>query len=344
MSKPVLRFNKDGHFRILSISDFHGKPDFNPKLTDGIEAIVRRTEPDFVFICGDQLCNINEELLREYLGKVLEPIVSRNIPWAHTFGNHDAEQNMTKEEMERVYESMPLCLTDKGPDDISGIPNFRLDILAHDSDEPKYRMWSLDSFTSIRDYIREFGMDPDTKESDFILPVHFGDGHNQASPMFNQVMWYYNDSKQCEKEAGRKVPALMFTHVPVIEANLLWRNPEQTGFRGWKREDPGTSELNSGLFMACLERGDVKALICGHEHINVFSGEYLGITLADDGAMGYDMSCHDDLRGGRVIDLYENGEFTTRYVKLLDIMGTKAMRRDNFFEGADKYYIRDLHT
>ena len=26
--KPVLRFRPDGHFRVLMMSDFHGKPDF----------------------------------------------------------------------------------------------------------------------------------------------------------------------------------------------------------------------------------------------------------------------------------------------------------------------------
>ena len=35
-----LRFAENGRFRILMISDFHGKPDFNPKLTAGIEALV----------------------------------------------------------------------------------------------------------------------------------------------------------------------------------------------------------------------------------------------------------------------------------------------------------------
>ena len=162
--------------------------------------------------------------------------------------------------------------------------------------------------------------------------------------MFNQVMWYYRESVRREKELGKKLPGILFMHVPLPEFNLLWRNPEQTGFIGHKRESLGASELNSGLFMACLERGDVKGVFCGHEHLCDFQGEYLGITMAYDSAVGYDMSAHDDLRGGRIIDLYANGEFATRHVKLMDLLGRDALRDPAYFEGGDKYYIRDLDS
>ena len=340
-----LRFAENGRFRILMISDFHGKPDFNPKLTAGIEALVDYAKPDFVFLGGDQLCNINKDILRDFLERALEPVQKRGIPWAHTFGNHDAEQEMTKEEMEEVYESFPLCCSEAGPEEISGVPNYCLTVYSHDGGEPLYHLWSLDSHTDYHDYLREFdNIDPGYTLKDFALPKSFGGGHDQASPMFNQVMWYYRESVRREKELGRKLPGILFLHVPILEFNLLWRNPEQTGFIGRKRESLGSSELNSGLFMACLERGDVKGIFCGHEHLCDFQGEYLGITMAYDSAVGYDMSAHDDLRGGRIIDLYANGEFSTRHVKLMDLLGRAALRDPSYFEGGDKYYIRDLDS
>ena len=102
--------------------------------------------------------------------------------------------------------------------------------------------------------------------------------------------------------------------------------------------------MNSGLFFACLERGDVKGIFAGHEHINDFQGQYCGITLAYDCCLGYDMSAHDDMRGGRIIDITEDGGMSTRQVRLWDLAGEKCMRNPDFFEGGDKYYIRDLHT
>jgi hypothetical protein len=339
--KPVLRFGPDGSFRILMISDFHGKPDYNPKLTWAIETMVAHAEPDFVMIGGDQLCGTVPEELRSYLADVTEPMTRRGIPWAHVFGNHDAEQPMTKEDQEPVYESFPLCLSDAGPGDLSGVGNYCLPVYGRGSDEAAYHLYALDSHAETRDYAAKFGLPEDTK---FILQNHFSDGHRQATPMFDQVMWYYNHSKEAERNAGHKIPALMFLHVPIVEFCLMYRNPEEVGFVGRKREDVACGELNCGLFFACLERGDVKGIFAGHEHINDFQGQYCGITLAYDCCLGYDMSAHDDMRGGRIIDITEDGGMSTRQVRLWDLAGKECMRDPAFFEGGDKYFIRDLHT
>ena len=340
---PTLRFRPDGHFRILMLSDFHGKPDYNPKLKQGIEALVNHAKPDFVMMGGDQLCGITPEILHDFLASAMEPVQKRGIPWAHVFGNHDPEQNMTKEEMEAVYESFPLCLSQAGPEDVSGVGNWCLPILSAHSDIPAYHLWAMDSHSEVRDYVSHFHLPADTQ---FILPRCFGDGHVQASPLFDQVMWYYSESLRRETEAGRKIPGILFLHVPIIEFNLLYRNPEYTNFIGRKREGVCAGELNSGLFMACLQRGDVKGIFCGHEHYNDFQGEYCGITMAYDGCVGYDMSGHDDIRGGRIIDLFESpavsgSTFTTHHVKLMELLGRDAMKDPDFFEGGDRYYIRD---
>ena len=338
-SRPILRFHENGTFRILMISDFHGKPDFHPKLVAGIEALVSHTKPDFVMLGGDQLCGITPEILKTFLEAVMEPVQRRGIPWAHVYGNHDAEQPMTKEEQQPVYEQFPLCLSEAGPADITGVGNYCLPILHHDGDSPAYHLWALDSNREISDYRAAFGL---SEEEAVVLPDHFGSGSVQASPLFDQVDWYYRESLRREKEAGHRVPALMFLHVPILEYLLLARNPEQTGFIGHKREWICAGELNSGLFMACLQRGDVKGIFCGHEHLCDFQGKYCGITLAYDSCVGYDMSAHDDLRGGRVIELHEDGTFRTYHVKLMALLGKAALRNPKLFEGGDKYHIRNL--
>ena len=47
MQKPVLRFNKNGKFRVLMISDIHAKANCSPKVTRGIEALLL-TEADLI--------------------------------------------------------------------------------------------------------------------------------------------------------------------------------------------------------------------------------------------------------------------------------------------------------
>jgi len=314
----TLRFRPDGTFRILMISDFHGGTHHNPKLVRGIDALVEYAKPDLVLLGGDQAAGrcfdvFDEQTLYDYLAAVLEPIHTRGIPWAHMFGNHDREAGMSNARQQAVYERFPLCLSSAGPEEVSGIGNYCLPVLSSKGGTAAYHIWALDSGREFTDYIEAFSLPSDEK---IILPNCFGDGKVQASPLFDQVMWYYSESARLEKLYGRKIPAIMAMHVPIIEFCLVARNPEECGMTGSKREEVFSSEMNSGLFMACLQRGDVKGIFCGHEHLNDFQGRYCGITLAYDSCVGYDMSAHDDLRGGRVIELHEDGSFDTRHVKL----------------------------
>lgn len=338
--KKTLRFHSDGNFRILMISDFHAGKNCSVKLMEGMEALLKDTDPDLVLVGGDQCLDVSTaDEAKAYMERIMQPVIRRGLPWASVFGNHDREVGIPVEDEENAYERIEGCLSEAGPADIHGVGNYRLDILSHDSDEVAFHIYALDSFTNLHDYIRLFGLDPDTK---FRLPHSFANKNDQATPMFDQIMWYYTDSLRCEKEAEKKIPAIMYMHVPVMEYCLIERNPEETDARGNKREKVGCSEMNSGLFLTCLQRGDVKGIFCGHEHLCDFSGEYCGITLAYDSALGYNMSAHDDLRGGRVIDLKRDGTIQTYHLKLIDLLGKAAMRDPDYFEGGCKYFFREL--
>lgn len=340
MASPVLRFNEKGQFRILMFSDIHAGKNCSQKTVDGIEALLANTNPDLVLIGGDQcLEKETPDEVRAYFMRIIEPVLKRNLPWAAIFGNHDRECGISVEEEQAVYESIPGCISEAGPDDINGTGNYCLTVFANKADTPAYHIFALDSFSETRDYVRLFNIPKDTR---FILPEHFGSAHAQASVMFDQVMWYFEESERREREANKKIPAIMTMHVPPIEFCLVDRNPEETDARGNRRESPACGEMNPGLFAACLQRGDVKGIFCGHEHLNDYQGTYCGITLAYDAAIGYNMSAHDDLRGGRIIDLYENGFFTTKTVKLIDLMGKDAMRDPDYFEGGSRYIFRQL--
>ena len=61
-----------------------------------------------------------------------------------------------------------------------------------------------------------------------------------------------------------------------------------------------------------------------------------------DAALGFNMSAHDDLRGGRIFEINEDGTFETRTVKIMDLMGKEAIRNPEFIEGGDNYHIRKI--
>ena len=341
-----LRFNADGHFKILMVSDFHMcrnpklAENLNYRVTEGLEALLVETRPDFVMLGGDQCIEAdNIPQAAELLSEVIRPVLDRKLPWAAVFGNHDNEVGLPVREEEAAYLTIPGCMNSIHPDPSFGAGNFCLKLYSCDGDRLLYDLFALDSHREIDDYIDLFHMEKDTR---FILPEHFGDGATNASPTFEQAMWYYETSKAIEAQEGRKIPAVMFMHIPLPEFLQIARNPEECGAVGNKRETLGCCEVNFGLFGACLQRGDVKGIFFGHEHLCDLQGEYCGVTMAQDAALGYNMSCHDDLRGGRVIDLCADGTLQTYAVKLIDLMGLDAMRRKDYFEGGCKYFIRKL--
>lgn len=341
-----LRFNEDKKFRVLMVSDFHLgvnkrlKEDYNYKVIRGLEALLESTKPDFVMIGGDQVLDYGTpEKVKAKFQEIIEPILSRKIPWGAVFGNHDRECGIDIREEMKIYQSLPLCLAQAGPEDVSGVGNYVIPVYSSEKDEIKYNLWALDSQHMTRDYIENFGLDKDTQ---IVLPHPMNDGSGDGTPLFDQVMWYYNESRQAEKDNGGKIPGVMFMHIPIPEFLQISRNPEQCNAIGSKRESCCATELNSGLFLAALQRGDIKGFFFGHDHLVDLQGEYCGITLACDGALGYNMSAHDDLRGGRVIDLYEDGGMETHNVKLIDLLGRSAMRDEDYFEGGCRYHIRVL--
>ena len=336
----TLRFHENGRFRILMVSDFHAGKQYHPMLKTGLTALLDHTKPDFVMIGGDQCLNRDTvEEARDYFADIISPVTDRQIPWGAIFGNHDREAGLDIAEEMKAYMQIPGCMASPGPEEIHGVGNYRLPVYAREGDRPLFYLWAMDSNRYMKDYIPMFGLDPDTR---FVLPSHFSDGNPDGQPLFDQIQWYFNGSKEAEKTYGRKIPGVMFMHTPLMEYLQILRNPEECDAIGSLRSGIGASEISGGMFMAALERGDIKGFFFGHEHLCDIQGRYAGITMACDAALGFNMSGHDDLRGGRVIDLFAEGTMQTYMVHLMELLGKEAMRDPDYFEGGCKYFIRKL--
>lgn len=337
--KPTLRFHENGKFRILMISDIHAGDNCNPKVTKGIEALIKESRPDFVMIGGDQCLMREKEEIKKYFSHILDPILKRNIPWAAVFGNHDREAGLDIAEEMKIYETMDGFLGESGPEELSGVGNYVIPILSSKDNSVAYRIWAMDSHRGHENTNKAFGLPENTQ-----ITMPHSDGYiiNQSMPYPDQVAWYYNNSVEWEKQEGKKTPGVMFFHIMMPEFLYVSHNPEQTNAIGLQREKLEATLLNSGLFTFALQRRDIKGFFFGHDHLNSLQGEYCGITMACDAAIGYNMSAHDDMRGGRIIDLYEDGSLQTRMLYLIDLLGKEAFRNPDYFEGGSKYNIRVL--
>lgn len=324
-SKLKLRCGENGKFKVLLLSDAHAGVGFSAQLTAAVEALITHDRPDLVIFNGDTSgCGPvhveNADQLREMLAALTAPIEAAGIPWAHTFGNHDNNYGLENADAQPVYESFAHCVSKAGPADLGGTGNYLLPVYESGGGKVAFALWGMDSHRDFGDNLKVFGLPEDTQ---YVLPVHFAEGRGYDTVRFRQAMWYYNTSEALEERCGRKIPGLMFMHIPLPELWLVYNNREETGFEGTARETVACSELNSGLFMACLERGDVKAIVFGHDHISDFKGHYCGIELAYDAGIDYDCYQHDDLRGGRMYILDENDpwHFETYLLRVRDVMG-----------------------
>ena len=98
----------------------------------------------------------------------------------------------------------------------------------------------------------------------------------------------------------------MAFHIPLQESWTAWQNREALGYTGEKREDICASPINSGLFSAIHMRGDVKAIINGHDHINDFMVNYGGVKLCYGSSFTKNAYSHADMHGSRVFVIKES--------------------------------------
>lgn len=296
--KHELRFNEAGKFKILMISDIQETCNYNKLTENGIITLLEREKPDLVVLGGD---NVNGhklktiEELREYVKIMARPMEERRIPWAHVWGNHDHDTGIDENLQQKTFEDMPYCVS-KTCGDIRGQSNFVLPIMAHDSDKIIFNVWGLDSGN-----LCPKGSMPENK----ITPSSsiFGDS------MFDRVEWYYRSSKELEDYNNAKIAGLMCIHIAPVEILNTKYNRGACGTTGHSDEFFQLAPINSGLFAACLERGDVKAICSGHTHENDAEGKYMGISISNDGSIGYGAYGVNERRCGRVFEISESDPF-----------------------------------
>ena len=322
-TKIPLRFRENGTFRVLMVSDIHGGVGYNKEQTvTALQALVDTAGPDLVLFGGDtagpgRIHIETTDQLASLLTDLSGPMEEAGIPWAHVFGNHDDNYGVPNAEADPVYESFPHCISKAGPEEIDGVGNYVLPVYDAAGEKILFNLFGLDSHQGMSEFRTRFGLPEDTR---FLNPST-GTGSGYDTVHFNQIMWYWQASEALEADNGARIPALLFMHIPTPEHALAAMYRDDCHFEGTQLEDVACTMLNGGLFSACLQRGDVKGIFCGHDHVNDFTAEYCGITLGYDGFLSYHACHRHEIRGGRVLDLSADGTFSTKMLRIRDILG-----------------------
>ena len=98
----VLRFNKDGKFKIVQFTDVHfkyGNPASDVAL-ERIGEVLDAEHPDLVIFTGDVVYSSPAD---KGMLQVLGQVERRHLPFVVTFGNHDNEQGKSRKSVARPW-------------------------------------------------------------------------------------------------------------------------------------------------------------------------------------------------------------------------------------------------
>ena len=338
----ILKFNKDGKFTILNISDIQDGYPLNPLARDYIEKTLDKVNPDLVVLTGDNISGYDipekedaEKAIREYM----DIFQAKNIKVAAVFGNHDDEETKaTKEFQLSVYESYDCYVGEKGFCIKDRVGTYNLPVMKSDGSGYGFNLWLTDSGTYNTE--NEYG--------------------GYAAVYKEQIEWYKETAgKLKEENGGKAVPSINFQHIIVPEiwdalkqTRLLWfgrvirgKNPLNDkvkfytlpdGAKGDLHEYPCPPYFNNGQYDAMLETGDVLATVSGHDHENTFEIDYKGIRIINTPTIGFH-SYNDVNVGSRVFVIDENDpeNFETYCLTYTEVFG----EMDKLYEARILYGI-----
>ncbi|KAF2486483.1 Metallo-dependent phosphatase-like protein [Neohortaea acidophila] len=271
-AKP--RVSKNGRFKILQVSDMHlstgvgkcrdaigpeNRPvkncEADPRTLDFLERILDDERPDLVILSGDQVEGPAARDAQSAILKFAAPLIERKIPYAAIFGNHDDESGyaMSREAQMSLIQSLPYSLSKPGPDNVDGVGNYYIEVLAPSpSQHSALTIYLLDSH----------GLTPDEKN----FP-----GYDWVKQ--SQIEWFRSTATELKAaKAHAKYTHIhldmAFIHIPLPELG----DRENLVVKGgsWK-EGVTAPAFNSHFFDALAQEG-VVAVGCGHDHANDYCG------------------------------------------------------------------------
>ncbi len=305
-SDTALKFNDDGTFRIMQISDIQDGPLLMTATSQFMKDVVEEYQPDLIVLTGDNISGgscTTKGLTAMAIDRFMSIFEKAEVPVAMVFGNHDTESLANKEDQMKMYERYDCFVGCEG-EDLTGCGNYNLPILSSDGEKIAYNIWCIDSLT----YNRH-------PESFYDVCYYENDLDGYACVHKDQIDWYVETSNELKQQNGGKpVPSMMFQHIIVPEVydalvneNGTWVLPE--GVKGNLHEDPCPPHYSNGQFDAIVNQGDVVAMFFGHDHKNSFELPHKGVDLVNTPGVGFS-SYGDEGRGVRIIDINENDTST----------------------------------
>ncbi|WP_295356263.1 metallophosphoesterase family protein [uncultured Prevotella sp.] len=285
-----LRFNRNGEFKIVQFTDVHYKihDARSNAAIKCIDAVLEAEQPDLVVLTGDIVYSAPAD---SGLVDVLSRVAKAKVPFALVFGNHDDEHGLTRSQLYDVARKVPYCLLpDRG--DVAS-PDYTLSIGSHDGKQTAAVLYMIDSHS----YSKLDGI----KGYDWIK--------------HEQISWYREQSQQfAAKNGGKPLPSLAFFHIPLPEYGYAAAD-QSAIISGTRMEAACAPKINSGMFTAMREQGDVMATFVGHDHDNDYCVMHHNLLLCYGRFTGGNTEYNHLKNGARVIVMKEGERKFETYIR-----------------------------
>ena len=292
--ESVLKFNENGKFKIVQFTDTHiiaGDKRCDAAM-ERMAEVLEAEKPDFVIYTGDLIFG---RPAKESLLQAIEPVVSRGIPFGVTWGNHDDEEGLSRQELFDLIKDIPNNFTDT-VEGITGVTNYTLPIRSSNGKKDAFVLYILDSNA----YSKMAEVD------------------GYAWVAYDQIAWYKEQSKAyTTANNGNPLPAIAFFHIPVPEFHEAVAD-EGAFMLGVRKEKACSPQINSGLALAMLEARDVMAISVGHDHVNDYIVNWREIMLCYGRYTG-GSTVYNDVHGGngaRVFELTEGERSFKTWIRI----------------------------
>jgi hypothetical protein len=230
-----------------------------------------------------------------------------NIPSAITFGNHDTEEKVKREDLRTIYQEHAKYQAKKNHVSlIENRENYILELMSSENDRVEQVFYVIDS--------------GDYSNTDYSY---------YAWILSEQIDWFKKTAEKYKNNDQVK-RNLIFQHIPIPEYWLASQNILTGNFNEniamnleWTEKTSDqkieslpfkngvfSPEINSGFFLQMLLNEEVWGMFVGHDHDNSFDGVYKGIHLVYGQSSGYN-SYGFEPKGARMIEL-DNKEQTIK--------------------------------
>lgn len=289
-----LRFNAEGNFKIVQFTDIHHQSgsEHSSYALDMVNETLDVEKPDLVVFSGDIVV---ASPTSEGWDEVLESVISRDIPYMVVYGNHDDESEWTRAQV-ADYVSQKQGLVNAQPT-IDGVKGYMNDVvlLKDRKGTESFAIYTFDSHAySTNPKIKGYGWFDIT-----------------------QINWYHQKSQEIKAKVQDTIPALAFFHIPLPEYTYAF-NDVRNKRVGVRYEAECPPFINTGMYAAMLQEGDVIGTFVGHDHVNDYLVDYNGIALAYGCWSGSKNTYQRTQNGARVILLREGVRGFETYLRQND--------------------------